>query len=48
MISSFYEKIVGTSFTVESNQQKILCVGISCLDIVQTCKQYPVEDSDQR
>lgn len=48
MISSFYEKIVGTSFTVESNRQKILCVGVSCLDIVQTCKQYPVEDSDQR
>ncbi|XP_033197966.1 ketohexokinase-like [Bombus vosnesenskii] len=48
MISSFYEKIVGTSSTVESNQQKILCIGLTCLDIVQTCKQYPAEDSDQR
>ncbi|CAL7941049.1 unnamed protein product [Xylocopa violacea] len=48
MISSFYEKIIGTSSTVGSNQQKILCVGLTCLDIVQTCKQYPEEDSDQR
>ncbi|KAK9296499.1 hypothetical protein QLX08_009541 [Tetragonisca angustula] len=48
MISSFYKKIVGTSSTVESDQQKILCVGLTCLDIVQTCKQYPAEDSDQR
>ncbi|XP_003490459.1 ketohexokinase [Bombus impatiens] len=48
MISSFYEKIVGTSSTAESNQQKILCIGLTCLDIVQTCKQYPAEDSDQR
>ncbi|XP_053998628.1 ketohexokinase-like [Hylaeus anthracinus] len=47
MISSFYEKIVGTS-TAARNQQKILCVGLTCLDIVQTCKQYPAEDSDQR
>ncbi|XP_017793022.1 PREDICTED: ketohexokinase-like isoform X1 [Habropoda laboriosa] len=48
MISSFYEKILGTSSIAESNQQKILCVGLTCLDIVQTCKQYPAEDSDQR
>ncbi|CAK9798801.1 Khk [Anthophora quadrimaculata] len=48
MISSFYEKILGTSSIAESNQQKILCVGLTCLDIVQACKQYPVEDSDQR
>ncbi|OAD52991.1 Ketohexokinase [Eufriesea mexicana] len=33
---------------MESNQQKILCVGLACLDIVQTCKQFPTEDSDQR
>ncbi|XP_078046266.1 ketohexokinase isoform X1 [Augochlora pura] len=48
MISSFYEKIVGVSSTVESNQQKVLCVGLTCLDIVQTCTHYPEEDSDQR
>ncbi|XP_076634110.1 ketohexokinase [Colletes latitarsis] len=48
MISSFYEKIIGTSSTEEQNQKKILCVGLTCLDIVQTCKQYPAEDSDQR
>lgn len=32
---------------MESNP-KILCVGLSCLDIIQTCKSYPIEDSDQR
>ncbi|XP_026667825.1 ketohexokinase-like [Ceratina calcarata] len=48
MISSFYEKILGMSSTTETIKQKILCVGIACLDIVQTCEQYPIEDSDQR
>lgn len=48
MISSFYEKIIGMSSAAETTKQKILCVGIACLDIVQTCKQYPIEDSDQR
>lgn len=48
MISSFYEKIVGTSPPPEPNEPKILCVGLICLDIVQVCKQFPVEDSDQR
>lgn len=48
MISSFYEKIIGTTSSMESNQQKILCVGTACIDIVQTCKQYPTEDSKQR
>ncbi|XP_076243082.1 ketohexokinase [Calliopsis andreniformis] len=48
MISSFYGKIVGTSSASGSSQQKILCVGLTCLDIVQTCRQYPAEDSDQR
>ncbi|XP_066581190.1 ketohexokinase-like isoform X2 [Prorops nasuta] len=45
MISSFYEKIVGSS-SQESNIPKILCVGLTCLDIVQTCKRFPKEDSD--
>lgn len=48
MISSFYEKIVGSSPPPEPNVPKILCIGKSCLDIVQTCKHYPVEDSDGR
>ncbi|XP_076671579.1 ketohexokinase [Andrena cerasifolii] len=48
MISSFYEKIVGASSTTEPNQRTILCVGLTCLDIVQTCRKYPAEDSDQR
>ncbi|KZC06949.1 PREDICTED: ketohexokinase-like [Dufourea novaeangliae] len=48
MISSFYEKIIGASSTTEPSQQKILCVGLTCLDIVQACRQYPAEDTDQR
>ncbi|KAF8763608.1 ketohexokinase-like [Argiope bruennichi] len=27
---------------------KVLCVGLCCLDIVMFCKSYPLEDSDQR
>ncbi|XP_014229868.1 ketohexokinase-like [Trichogramma pretiosum] len=48
MISGFYERIVGTSPPPEPNEPKILCVGLSCLDIVQICKNYPKEDTDQR
>ncbi|XP_001599395.1 ketohexokinase [Nasonia vitripennis] len=48
MISTFYERIVGTSPPPEPNEPKILCVGLSCLDIVQLCKHYPEEDTDQR
>ncbi|XP_011496364.1 PREDICTED: ketohexokinase-like isoform X2 [Ceratosolen solmsi marchali] len=48
MISTFYEKIVGTSPPPEPSEPKVLCVGLSCLDIVQLCKHYPQEDSDQR
>lgn len=48
MISSFYEKIVGTSAVQQRNEPQILCVGLTCLDIVQTCKHYPLEDSEQR
>ncbi|XP_034943316.1 ketohexokinase-like [Chelonus insularis] len=47
MISSFYEKIIGSS-PVKNNQQKILCVGLTCLDIIQTCNSFPIEDSDTR
>nr|XP_014293916.2 ketohexokinase isoform X1 [Halyomorpha halys] len=28
--------------------QKILCVGMNCFDIIQICKNYPLEDSEQR
>ncbi|KAG8178969.1 hypothetical protein JTE90_012484 [Oedothorax gibbosus] len=31
-----------------SYEKKVLCVGLSCLDIVMYCKSYPLEDSDQR
>ncbi|KAJ8684464.1 hypothetical protein QAD02_020256 [Eretmocerus hayati] len=48
MISTFYERIVGTSPPPEPNAPKILCVGISCFDIVQSLKDYPQEDTDQR
>lgn len=48
MISSFYEKIVGGSPPPEINKPKILCVGLACLDIVQTCKTFPNEDTDIR
>ncbi|XP_032678939.1 ketohexokinase-like [Odontomachus brunneus] len=34
---------------MESNiPKKILCVGVICLDIVQTCEQFPLEDSTER
>lgn len=47
MISTFYEKIIGSPQS-EPNDRKILVVGQSCLDIVQLCKEFPKEDSDQR
>ncbi|KAF4525618.1 hypothetical protein B566_EDAN001217 [Ephemera danica] len=28
--------------------KKILCVGLTCMDMVQTVKEYPKEDTDQR
>ncbi|XP_014486628.1 PREDICTED: ketohexokinase-like isoform X2 [Dinoponera quadriceps] len=30
------------------SEKKILCVGIICLDIIQTCEQFPLEDSTGR
>ncbi|XP_058795554.1 ketohexokinase-like [Phymastichus coffea] len=48
MISNIYERIVGVSPPPEPNKPKILCVGQSCLDIVQLCKNYPQEDADVR
>lgn len=48
MISSFYQKIVAMSSAAVPSEQKILCIGLTCLDIVQTCRHYPAEDSDQR
>ncbi|KAF7987195.1 hypothetical protein HCN44_010863 [Aphidius gifuensis] len=47
-----YEKIVGGSSspppTAEILKPKILCVGLVCIDIVQTVKNFPEEDSDSR
>ncbi|XP_015602710.1 ketohexokinase-like [Cephus cinctus] len=48
MISSLYKKIVGTSPPPEPDVPKILCVGVNCLDIVTVCKEFPLEDSEQR
>lgn len=55
MISSFYEKIVGGSSSSPSSppppeiiKPKILCVGLVCIDIVQTVEKFPEEDSDSR
>ncbi|TGZ53961.1 Uncharacterized protein DBV15_03565 [Temnothorax longispinosus] len=47
MTSNFDKVISGTSAT-EARTLKILCVGRVCLDIIQTCVQYPSEDSTQR
>ncbi|XP_077257528.1 uncharacterized protein LOC143894764 isoform X3 [Temnothorax americanus] len=47
MTSSFDKVISGTSST-EARTLKILCAGRVCLDIIQTCVQYPSEDSTQR
>ena len=30
------------------NEKKVLCVGLTCLDIVTDVASYPVEDTDQR
>ncbi|CAL1687952.1 unnamed protein product [Lasius platythorax] len=46
----FREKVIiedDASSTVP-DVTKILCVGRACLDIVQTCQQFPTEDSTQR
>uniref|UniRef100_A0A1B6HE21 Carbohydrate kinase PfkB domain-containing protein n=1 Tax=Homalodisca liturata TaxID=320908 RepID=A0A1B6HE21_9HEMI len=29
-------------------EKRILCVGLMCVDLIQVCKDYPIEDSDQR
>lgn len=47
MISTFYEKIVGSP-QQEPNDPKILCVGKMVLDIVQLCKEFPKEDTEER
>ena len=33
---------------VDSDEKKILCVGLVCLDIIQVVKEYPAEDTDTR
>ena len=33
---------------METANNKVLSVGLCCLDIVMVCKSYPKEDSDQR
>ncbi|XP_072752931.1 ketohexokinase [Anoplolepis gracilipes] len=47
--TDFREKVIDDSTSLtEFNMPKILCVGRTCLDIVQTCQQFPAEDSTQR
>ncbi|XP_012529199.1 ketohexokinase isoform X2 [Monomorium pharaonis] len=46
MTSSFHEEVVSQESSTET--LKILCVGRVCLDIVQMCVQFPLEDSTQR
>lgn len=33
---------------MELSNTKILAIGLSCLDVVQTCTYYPLEDSEQK
>lgn len=33
---------------MEQQQQKILCVGLVCLDIINVVEKYPEEDTDSR
>ena len=30
------------------SEKKVLCVGLTCLDIVTDVASYPIEDTDQR
>lgn len=49
MTSCFlHEEVISGQSSTEAHTQKILCVGRVCLDIVQTCVQFPSEDSTQR
>ncbi|KAL0110430.1 hypothetical protein PUN28_013805 [Cardiocondyla obscurior] len=45
---SFHEEVIGETSSTEIRALKILCVGRVCLDIVQTCTQFPAEDSTER
>ncbi|KAL2749092.1 ketohexokinase-like [Vespula maculifrons] len=36
------------SSSMELSNTKILAIGLSCLDVVQTCTYYPLEDSEQK
>ena len=33
---------------VVASSAGLLCVGLACLDIINTCSRYPVEDEDVR
>ena len=33
---------------LEMTEKKVLCVGLTCLDIVTDVAAYPIEDTDQR
>ena len=34
--------------TMSSERKAVLCVGLVCIDVIQVCKSYPKEDSDDR
>lgn len=36
------------SSSMEFSNTKILAVGLSCIDIIQTCNYYPLEDCEQK
>ena len=37
-----------SNFSVIMAVKKVLCVGLVCLDIVNYCERYPLEDEDIR
>lgn len=32
----------------DSTERTVLCVGLTCVDIILRCKSFPLEDADQR
>ncbi|KAI4496429.1 hypothetical protein M0804_000239 [Polistes exclamans] len=36
------------AYSKNLDNRKIICIGLTCLDIIQTCTYYPPEDSDHR
>jgi hypothetical protein len=45
---SVLSQIPGDGTTVNSDNKKVLCVGLACLDSIYVVKTFPVEDTDVR